>query len=77
MTSGIFWGVCVVFVIGAVPLASGAQLGDFLPSHFLGEQIVRLDDSIKRHFSGFENDPMTRTHIGRQRTRVPIEFLWT
>src|SRR5271157_1453881 len=60
--------------VTSVPLAAGAQLGDFLASHLLGAPVVRLDHPVQRHLAGRENDPMARPYIGWQGTRVPIQF---
>jgi len=66
---------CVALAIAAVPLAPGAQAGDLLASHLLGEEVVGLGYAIQRHLPGFEKDPMARAHIRGQGTRVPIQLL--
>jgi len=60
--------------MSAVPLASGAQLGDLLARHLLGAHVVRLGNPVQRYLAGFENNPVARTHIGWQLTRVAIQF---
>jgi hypothetical protein len=44
-------------------------------SHFLDAQVVWLAHAVQRHLVGFQNDPVTRPHVGRQGTRVPIQIV--